>query len=100
MMRDITVEELEMVAGAVGPVGAVGGAAMGVATYLGSQTGGGSINGADLALVAVAVAGALVGAITGPAGIGSIAAGTTTGFGAGVITGNGSQMWGSASTGA
>ncbi|OUM30984.1 hypothetical protein B8W72_16410 [Pseudomonas putida] len=98
MMRDITVEELEMVAGAVGPVGAVGGAAMGVATYLGSQTGGGSINGADLALVAVA--GALVGAITGPAGIGSIAAGTTTGFGAGVITGNGSQMWGSASTGA
>lgn len=97
-MRDITVEELEMVAGAFGPIGAVGGAAVGVATYLGSQTGGGSINGADLALAAGA--GALVGAIAGPAGIGSIAAGTTAGFGGGVIAGNGSRMWGSASTGA
>lgn len=96
-MRDITVEELDMVAGAFGPPGAVGGAVVGVGAYLGSQTGGGSINGADLALAAGA--GALVGAITGPVGIGGIAAGTTTGFGAGVITGNGSQMWGSGSTG-
>ena len=97
-MRDITVEELEMVAGAFGPPGAIGGAVVGAATYLGSQTGGGSINAADLALAAGA--GALVGAITGPVGIGNIAAGTATGFGAGVITGNGSKMWGSASTGA
>jgi len=97
-MRDITVEELEVVAGAFGPPGAVGGAIVGVATYLGSQTGGGSINAADLALAAGA--GALVGAITGPAGIGGIAAGTTAGFGGGVIVGNGSKMWGSGSTGA
>ncbi|PAV66588.1 hypothetical protein WR25_08625 [Diploscapter pachys] len=97
-MRDITAEELEMVAGAFGPVGAVGGAVAGVATYLGNQTGGGSINAADLAIAAGV--GALVGAATGPVGIGGIATGTALGFGGGVIAGNGSRLWGSASTGA
>ncbi|MFJ4051418.1 hypothetical protein [Pseudomonas hunanensis] len=97
-MRDITEDELEMVAGAFGPAGAVGGAIVAVATYLGSQTGGGSINGADLALAIGS--GALVGAITGPAGIASIAGVSTAGFGGAVIAGNGSRMWGSASTGA
>jgi hypothetical protein len=82
-MREITLEEAEVVGGAVGPPGAAIGGLAGAAGYIGSRLGGGTFQ-TNGFLAAVGV-GALAGAITGPVGIGKALIG---GFGGGVITGN------------
>ena len=86
-MREITLEEAEIVGGAVGPPGAVIGGLAGAAGYIGSRLGGGTFE--TKGFLGSVVGGALAGAISGPVGIGRALIG---GFGGGVITGNADRL--------
>lgn len=77
-MKEIKVEDLEVVAGGFGVPGAVAGAVVAGAGYIGYEAaaGGGSMNG----FIGTVAGGAAVGFFTGPAGIG---ASTSMAIGAG-----------------
>ncbi|WP_339483624.1 hypothetical protein [Pseudomonas sp. RL_5y_Pfl2_73] len=69
-MRDLTLAEIEMISGAVGPLGAVAGAAAAGAGYVGTQAGSGSPatwTGAGAAMVGGAVTGFFTPATTAQA---------------------------------
>jgi len=89
-MREITMEEAEIISGAVGPAGAVAGGVAGAAGYIGSLLGGGTFQ--TSSFLASAGVGALAGAISGPAGIAGALRNAGVGFGGGVITGNADRV--------
>lgn len=85
-MRDLTLTEIEIVSGAVGPLGAVAGATVGGVGYIGAQAGAGTtptLSGAASAVVGGAVAGFFTPTTTAQAaGLGL--AGFYAGFGGGL----------------
>ncbi|MDH0730579.1 hypothetical protein N5F23_20965 [Pseudomonas sichuanensis] len=66
-MKELTITELELIAGGHGVPGAIGGAIVGAATYIGFEgvSEGGSFNG----FVGTVATGAVTGFIAGPAGV-------------------------------
>ncbi|MDH0303786.1 MULTISPECIES: hypothetical protein [unclassified Pseudomonas] len=76
-MKDLLIEELELIAGGYGVPGAVVNAAIAGAGYIGyqSMTGEGSMNG----FATTVAAGAISGFIAGPAGAQAVAAGAIAG---------------------
>ena len=89
-MREITLEEVEAVAGAYGVPGAIAGGSAGAVGYVGSLIGGGSFNGGEFA-AAVGV-GALSGAVFGPVGIGRTLGNAGISFTTGAILGNANRL--------
>ena len=87
-MREISITEMELVSGAVGPAGALIGGITTAAGYVGNAmtTGEGSVEG----LIGQTVAGAVAGALLGPAGLraGQIAASSAIGVEVGYYTGS------------
>ncbi|WP_110993322.1 hypothetical protein [Pseudomonas sichuanensis] len=76
-MKDLLIEELELIAGGYGVSGAVVGAAAAGAGYIGyqSMSGEGSMNG----FATTVAAGAISGFVAGPAGAQAVAAGAIAG---------------------
>lgn len=89
-MREITLEEAEIISGAVGPAGALAGGAAGAAGYVGGLLGGGTFKTSGF-LASVGTA-ALAGAISGPVGIAAALRNAGVGFGSGVIIGNADRV--------
>lgn len=75
-MKELSTRDLELVSGAVGPIGAVIGAATGAATYVGYSiaTGQGSLSG----LFGSTATSAGVGFVSGPTGLSAMQAGALT----------------------
>lgn len=72
-MRELSMREMQLVSGAFGPIGSAIGAASGAATYIGAAIGAGE--GSLGVLIGSTVTGAIVGGLTGPAGISAMQAG-------------------------
>jgi hypothetical protein len=84
-MRELKIEELKIVSGANGPIGAAGGAIVAGASYAGYAIGNGT--GSMAGFAGAAAAGAAAGFIVGPASYPGIIAGAEVGFHAGMIGG-------------
>lgn len=84
-MREITFAEAELICGAQGVPGAVLGAVTAATGYIGTSVGGGTFDTADF--VGVTVTGAVIGAVTGPAGIARTVGAAGAGYGGGIIGG-------------
>jgi len=72
-VRELSMQDMEMVSGAFGPVGAAIGAVSGAATYVGYAAGSGE--GSFAGLVGNTLAGAAIGFATGPAGLSAMQTG-------------------------
>ncbi|WP_143497275.1 hypothetical protein [Pseudomonas sp. Irchel s3h17] len=90
-MRELSIKDLEIVSGAVGPPGAIIGGVTAAAGYIGNAmaTGEGNVSG----LIGNTAAGAVAGFVLGPAGLGagqiaaSTAAGAQIGYYSGMLGG-------------